>query len=551
MRGRDSSLPSPSSASHRSTASAIRPLRPGGSTGSRHPNRSPDDLPPPAMAFAASDSHVSSSVRDASSRRFQSRGPSNVEGQSFGSSPLPSRSTRRSSACRHRNSAASATSAGSSSTNSVSEAMWSSAVAGARSGAQTSAASPTAAARVSPWVSRPRRAIRRGAPGPGRAGPGASCRIRPTIARSSSTPPAGTGTPTRAGAPRRSTLPVVALVGRVEGPERVDLVAERLDANRELRRGREDVDDAAAARELAAAGDLEDRLVAQLEELAQQRRLRDPRRRPAARAAAPGRSSGGDRVLDQRLDAGHEDPRPPASPRRERRDARRRLVRDQLASLVGQRGPRLQDGDCRWIAGPRSQLLRDAIADLRVARDPDDPLPGDKGEGRREVALGAVRHRGDAGVPSGGRRRRRDRAEPLPERLERTRSPDQPRQRREVRDPPAGALALRYEAPRRCAPTHVACASISASAESNAGRSISSRRTSASPSASRRSQPRRPRIGGLLLISNPRSRRRRASARARGASRSSFAERRPRRAAHRPPPPGRGGPRPRAAARTS
>ncbi len=147
MRERDSSLPSAASPSQRSTASEIRPPRPGGSTGSRHPNRSPDDLPPPAIAFAASDSHVSSSVREARSRRFQSRGPSKVDGQSFGSSPEPSRSTRRSSAWRHRNSPASPTSPGSSSTKRLSGAMWSSAVAGASSGAQISAPSPTAAAR--------------------------------------------------------------------------------------------------------------------------------------------------------------------------------------------------------------------------------------------------------------------------------------------------------------------------------------------------------------------------------------------------------------------
>ena len=71
-RGRSGRRP-PASAS---TASASRPARPGGRTGSRQPNRSPDDSAPRAIATSSggSDSQVSSSVREPTSRLFQSRG---------------------------------------------------------------------------------------------------------------------------------------------------------------------------------------------------------------------------------------------------------------------------------------------------------------------------------------------------------------------------------------------------------------------------------------------------------------------------------------------
>ena len=60
-----------------STASARRAGPAGGRTGSRQPNGLPDAAPPRAIATSSggSDSQVSSSVRDATSRRFQSRGP--------------------------------------------------------------------------------------------------------------------------------------------------------------------------------------------------------------------------------------------------------------------------------------------------------------------------------------------------------------------------------------------------------------------------------------------------------------------------------------------
>ena len=83
-----------------------------------------------------------------------------------------------------------------------------------------------------------------------------------------------------------------------------------------------------------------------------------------------------DRVLEQRLDAGDEDPGPTAAPGRQRRDPGRGLVGDQLAPLVGQRRARLEGGHGVRIAEPGAELLRHAVADLRVAGDPDQALAG-------------------------------------------------------------------------------------------------------------------------------------------------------------------------------
>ena len=100
-----------------------------------------------------------------------------------------------------------------------------------------------------------------------------------------------------------------ALVGRVEGAQRIDLVAEELDPDRQRQRRREDVDDAAAPRQLAAAGDLGDRHVAEVEQLAQERVLVDPGAEP--QLARGDRQVGrGDRVLEERLDAGAPSPVP-------------------------------------------------------------------------------------------------------------------------------------------------------------------------------------------------------------------------------------------------
>src|SRR4029079_16995599 len=59
------------------------------------------------------------------------------------------------------------------------------------------------------------------------------------------------------------------LVRRIEGPQRVDLVPEELDPNRQRRGRREDIDETAPAGELATSGDLGRRSVAEGEELAE------------------------------------------------------------------------------------------------------------------------------------------------------------------------------------------------------------------------------------------------------------------------------------------
>jgi hypothetical protein len=66
------------------------------------------------------------------------------------------------------------------------------------------------------------------------------------------------------------------LVGRVEGADRFDLVAEPLEADRQRLAWREAVDDAAASGELAAAGDLGHRFVAQVHEAAEEPVLGQP-----------------------------------------------------------------------------------------------------------------------------------------------------------------------------------------------------------------------------------------------------------------------------------
>ena len=221
------------------------------------------------------------------------------------------------------------------------------------------------------------------------------------------------------------------LVGRVEGAERVDLVAEELDPDRQRGGWREDVDDSTAPGELAAAGDLRRRRVAEGKQLPQERLRPQPATDPQA-ARLVGQVIGRDRVLEEGLDARDEDPGVPAPPGRQRRDPRGGLVSDELAPLVRERGPRLEDDDRRRIAEPRRELLRDAISDLGIPSNPGETLAVlDPGEGRREERLGAVGDRAQPDVASdtpagrGGRRRR----EPGAQVGERARCGEQRRQR--------------------------------------------------------------------------------------------------------------------------
>ena len=255
----------------------------------------------------------------------------------MGRSPASTSSPRRSSAWRQRNSAASAISPGSSITKSVSSGTWSRPVAGARRGAHTSAASPTFSARVSASAATEPLEIRRE---PLRQLRGLAAQRLAERGRS----------PERLEELRRGQedglleRPDRPLVGRVEGAERVDLVAEELDPDGQRRRRREDVDETAAPRELASARDFEDGRVAEAEELGEQRVLAESRvdHEPARLGREVVR---GDRVLEEGLDARDEDPRSAAPPGAQGRDASSRLVGDELAPLIGKRGPRLEHGD--------------------------------------------------------------------------------------------------------------------------------------------------------------------------------------------------------------
>ena len=118
---------------------------------------------------------------------------------------------------------------------------------------------------------------------------------------------------------------------------------------------------------------------------------RAPRRRVMGCAGDVRRT---DRVLEERLQAGHQDACRAlgAVPRGEGGHARGRLVAHQLGALVRQRRARLEGHDLVGVTQPGHQLLGHAIGDLGVACDPDESLAGGQRQGRREVGLGAVGH---------------------------------------------------------------------------------------------------------------------------------------------------------------
>jgi len=139
---------------------------------------------------------------------------------------------------------------------------------------------------------------------PGREAPGSPA-SRPRI---SAMPSAGTRN-SLAGSSATSSTGGCCAGRRIEGPHRVDLVAEHLDPDRQRGRRREDVHEAAAAGELAAAGDLEHRIVAEGEEFAEQLILVEAGTH--AQTARFGRNLGRvEGVLQKRLDAGDQDARP-------------------------------------------------------------------------------------------------------------------------------------------------------------------------------------------------------------------------------------------------
>ena len=395
-------------ASARRRRRSARP-RPGGSCGSRQPKRSPDDSARRRRSRrAASDSQVSSSVRAASSRRFQSRGRRSVAGQSFGRSPAASRSARRSSAWRHRNSAGLAEVAG------LVEHEE-------RPGVEVVEGRSTGRGRR-PDLGRVAD-VRRGCGDSSLAPPRWLRRRGPSSSRSRSLPAAPGSFAARAEArPQLAAPPAAArnsdagrsthaidragrpLVGRVE---RAAASRSRRRTNSirtgSVRRRREHVDDAAAARELAPPGDLERPARSRARAARGAARLADAGADLRARAAASGRSSGAivcwisAWTLATRIRA------LPAPPGRERRHAGCGLVGDELAPLVGERRPRLEDGHGSRDRRPTRRAPRRRDRRSRSRARPSDPLAGHEREGRREVALRAMRHGGDTGVPAGVR----------------------------------------------------------------------------------------------------------------------------------------------------
>ena len=183
-----------------------------------------------------------------------------------------------------------------------------------------------------------------------------------------------------------------ALVGRIEGAQRLDLVAEPLDAHGQRLAGREDVDDAAAARELAAAGDLGQRLVAKVDQLAQDALLADALARLELHRLVRqlGRS---ERALEERLDARHEHlrERPSATPREPRRARRTRHGSARSArtrARCAARASRLRP-DRR--ATPAAPLRRDRRSpQSRAIQISRSPLATASAAARND--LGAVRH---------------------------------------------------------------------------------------------------------------------------------------------------------------
>ena len=229
-----------------------------------------------------------------------------------------------------------------------------------------------------------------------------------------------------------------ALIGRVETPKRIHFVAEHLDPDGELGGRREQVDDAASPGELAATGDLEHWLVAERQEIPQEHVEREPDPGPDTTRLG-GQVVWRDRVLEQRLDARHEDPSAATPPCREGGDPRGGLIRNELAALICERSPRLEDGDGTRVAEPAGELLRDSIADLGIPGDPQDPLPRPDDEGRREIALCAVRDGCHRGMASAGPWLVAGWPEPLGEGLERAARGEQRRKPGQVRLATAGA----------------------------------------------------------------------------------------------------------------
>ncbi|GAA1425658.1 hypothetical protein GCM10009640_24770 [Agrococcus citreus] len=179
-----------------------------------------------------------------------------------------------------------------------------------------------------------------------------------------------------------------ALVGDVEPPHLLDLVAEQLDAHRIVVGGREDVDDAAAHRELAAARDHVDARVGEVDE--------PPRQRREVDAARAGRELDGrhrEQVVGDGLErrahgCDHDRGRAglPLGDRAERRAAPPDGLGRGAQALVRERLPRGQVEHLR-LGEPREQVVADRLG-----------LAPGRGDDEQRAVVGARDRRDDGGA---------------------------------------------------------------------------------------------------------------------------------------------------------
>ena len=364
------------------------PCAAGRQAGSRQPKGSPEVSPPPrrhrrrplGLGFPGQLERPRADAGGASSRAAAG---TSTASPSAGRR-LSTSSARRSSAWRHRKSAASARSPGSSRTRSVPGSRWS------KRGRRREAPAPrprprrrprSRAARAS--ASEPSVAIRprtgRGRPPAARAG---AAPRGPAVRAIATTPPAGSRNSLAGSSATWPTVPIARWsVGSKARSESISSPKNSMRTGSGCRR-REHVDDTAAPRELAAAGDLE-----------APARSRGRTARAGARpggAAAPrcsdrgsaGQVVGREGVLEERLDAGDEDAGAVRcarrrGPRRGRRSRRRRARCARRRGRSAARGRRSRRD--RRARPPSSSATRSPISASRAIQT--SALPG---RGRRE-----------------------------------------------------------------------------------------------------------------------------------------------------------------------
>ena len=148
-------------------------------------------------------------------------------------------------------------------------------------------------------------------------------------------------------------------------------------------------------------------------------------------------------MLEKCLDARDEYPRAATAPGTQRGDASRGLVGHELAALVRECGPWLQDCHPLRIAEPGLELLGDPVADLGVTRNPAQPLAGmtgiSQGKRRCQERLRGMGNRRQSGMTT-VRSPLRSRDGEARMKVGKGARPDQERrQRRQVRNPTSAA----------------------------------------------------------------------------------------------------------------